>query len=143
MRILVINGPNLNLLGDREPEIYGASSLVDLEKELRSSFPDIMIEFVQSNHEGEIIDQLQRAARESIDGVVMNPAGYSHTSVAIRDAILAIRVPVVEVHLSNIHAREPFRHRSMTAGAAVGMISGLGKAGYHLAIRYLIEADRS
>lgn len=139
MRILVLNGPNLNLLGKREPDVYGAATLADIEVLVRDSFPEVTIEFVQTNHEGEIIDRLHRADEERIDGIVMNPAGYSHTSVAIRDTILAIDTPVIEIHLSNIHAREGFRQQSMTAGACSGMISGLGPSGYVLGVRYFVD----
>ncbi|MFO7313334.1 type II 3-dehydroquinate dehydratase [Rhodothermus marinus] len=142
MKILVLNGPNLNLLGKREPAIYGRITLQQLEKKLREAFPDVTLEFVQSNHEGELIDQLHRAEAEHFDGVVFNPGGYTHTSVAIRDAVAAISVPVVEVHLSNLHAREPFRQHSLTAAVCEGQIVGLGATGYRLAIQYLIERAR-
>jgi 3-dehydroquinate dehydratase-2 len=138
MKLLVLNGPNLNLLGTRETEVYGTGTLADLERALREEFAGVSLEFAQSNHEGELVDALQRAAREGFDGVVFNPAGYSHTSVALRDAVAAVDVPVVEVHISNVHARERFRHESRTAGAAVGVITGLGLAGYSLAVRYLL-----
>jgi len=136
MRILVVNGPNLNLLGTREPEIYGSGSLEDLETGLRKAFPNVTFSFVQSNHEGALIEAIQ-AAR--VDGVVLNGAGYTHTSVALRDAIHACPAPVIEVHISNIAGRERFRRRSITAGACVGSISGLGRSGYHLAVRYFLE----
>ncbi|MEX0747946.1 MAG: type II 3-dehydroquinate dehydratase [Rhodothermales bacterium] len=143
MKLLILNGPNLNLLGTREPETYGRITLADIEESLRSSFPEVILTFFQSNHEGELIDQLQSAAADGIDGIVFNPAGYTHTSVALRDAILAVRVEVVEVHLSNIHKREEFRHRSLTAGASVGQISGLGAIGYELAVRYFTSRTSS
>ena len=139
MKLLILNGPNLNLLGTREPETYGSTTLADIEASLREHFPQIAFTFFQSNHEGELIDRIQSASRDGIDGIVFNPAGYTHTSVALRDAILSTKVPVIEVHLSNIHRREEFRHRSLTAGAAVGQISGLGAIGYELAIRYLVS----
>ena len=139
MKILVLNGPNLNLLGKREPAIYGRTSLKDLEKMLREAFPDITLEFIQSNHEGALIDQLHRAEAEHFDGVVFNPGGYTHTSVALRDAIAAISVPVVEVHLSNLHAREDFRQHSLTAAVCEGQIVGLGAPGYRLAIRIALR----
>lgn len=139
MTVLVLNGPNLNLLGTREPETYGHGTLADLEADLRAAFPAVHWRFEQSNHEGALIDALHRAHADGLDGVVFNPGGYTHTSVALRDAVAAIGVPVVEVHLSNVHAREPFRHRSLTAAACVGQISGLGRTGYHLAVRYLRE----
>jgi len=139
MTILIINGPNLNLLGAREPEIYGSATLEDLTRGLETAFPEVEFEFYQSNHEGDLIDRLQEAAKTEADGIVFNPAGYSHTSVALRDTIGAIGIPVVEVHISNIHARERFRHRSMTGAASIGQIAGLGVAGYHLAVRYLLD----
>ena len=139
MKLLVLNGPNLNLLGKREPDVYGHVSLSAIEKSLRETYPGIEFEFFQSNHEGELIDRLQNSERDGFDGVIFNPAGYSHTSVALRDAIAAIDTPVIEVHISNISAREHFRHRSVTAAAAVGSISGLGIAGYRLAVTYFIS----
>ena len=137
MRIAVINGPNLNLLGSREPEIYGTASLEDLETGLREAFPGVSLEFVQSNSEGELVDAIQRAGQGDVLGIVLNAAAYSHTSVALRDAVSFCDVPVVEVHISNIHAREAFRRHSLTAEVADGVIAGLGTTGYHLAIRYL------
>lgn len=139
MNLLILNGPNLNLLGTREPETYGTTTLDDLADDLQAAFPEVDFTFVQSNHEGALIDALHEAHADSLDGVVLNPGGYTHTSVALRDSVAAIEVPVVEVHLSNIHAREAFRHTSRVAGACVGQISGLGPAGYHLAVRYLGE----
>ena len=142
MKLLVLNGPNLNLLGSREPETYGSLSLESIEKGIRSSFPDVLFDFFQSNHEGELIDRLQRCTESGVDGVVFNPGGYSHTSVAIRDAVAAIETPVVEVHISNIAARESFRHHSVIAGAAVGQISGLGMMGYHMAVTYFLNREK-
>lgn len=139
MKILILNGPNLNLLGTREPDTYGTTKLQDIENRLAGRFPEVTFTFAQSNHEGDLIDHLHAAAADSLDGAVINPGGYSHTSIALRDAVAAVDLPVVEVHLSNIHARESFRHRSMTAGACVGSISGLGAEGYALAVRYLVE----
>lgn len=138
MKIFVLNGPSLNLLGSREPEIYGHETLSELEQNLRDAFPETDFIFFQSNHEGELIDRLHQAQTEDAAGVVLNAAGFTHTSIALRDAISAISPPVIEVHISNIHAREDFRHRSLTAGACVGQISGLGRTGYHLAVRYLL-----
>jgi 3-dehydroquinate dehydratase II len=141
MRILVLNGPNLNRLGKREPEIYGTITLADLESALADAFPNVRFQFSQSNHEGELINSLHAAGDEGLDGVVINPAGFSHTSVALRDAIASIDVPVIEVHISNIHAREPFRHHSLTASASSGVITGLGLRGYHLAVQYLLDTS--
>jgi len=138
MHVLVLNGPNLNLLGMREPELYGEDTLADVEKGLRAAFPDVRFTFEQNNHEGTLIDAIQDAGLDHIAGIILNPGGYTHTSVALRDAIAAVRVPVVEVHLSNIYAREDFRHHSLLAPVCEGQISGLGIHGYHLALRYLM-----
>ncbi len=137
MHLLILNGPNLNLLGAREPDVYGRGSLENLEESIRSAFPELRFSFFQSNHEGALIDRLHVARPEGVTGVVFNPGAYTHTSVALRDAVAAIDLPVVEVHLSNIYAREAFRHESLLAPVAAGQISGLGAAGYHLAVRYL------
>jgi 3-dehydroquinate dehydratase-2 len=133
--VLVLNGPNLNLLGTREPGIYGAETLGDIESACRrhGRANGLVIEFRQSNHEGELIDWIQQA-RGRCAGIVINPAGYSHTSVAIRDALSAVELPIVEVHLSNIHQREEFRHHSYVSGVAKGVICGLGGQGYLLAL---------
>jgi 3-dehydroquinate dehydratase-2 len=139
-RILIINGPNLNLLGKREPEIYGTKTLADLEKELAHAFPDSELHFFQSNHEGDLIDKIQeQVGAPSVRGIVLNPGAYTHTSVALLDALKALTIPVVEVHLSNIHAREEFRRHSITAQAAKGIIAGFGFESYKMAIRYLLE----
>lgn len=140
MKITIINGPNLNLLGVREPEIYGRDTLQDIENRIREALKNSGVElsFYQSNSEGEIIDLLHDARyRHGADGIVINPGSYSHYSYAIRDAVSAIEIPVVEVHISNTQAREEFRHRSVTAGACVGKIEGLGWTGYLLAVLYL------
>lgn len=134
-RILVIHGPNLNLLGVREPEIYGKTSLEAINAELarRAEREGVEIDFFQSNHEGELIDRIQEAS-PSVDAIIINPAAYTHYSVAIRDALAAARVPAIEVHLTNIHAREEFRHRSVIAPVAVGQICGFGAMSYMLAL---------
>src|SRR5437660_7424650 len=134
--IYVLNGPNLNLLGTREPETYGHTSLADVETLCRNAGKrfDVTIEFHQSNHEGAIIDWIHEAARNQALGIVINPAGYTTTSVAILDAILAVKIPVIEVHISNIHARESFRHHSYISRAARAVICGFGIEGYALAI---------
>ena len=139
VRVLVLNGPNLNLLGTRETDVYGLASLAEIERDLRTAFPDVALAFAQHNGEGALIDALHAAERDGLDGVVLNPGGYAHTSAALRDAVAAIRVPVVEVHLSNVHAREPFRRRLVVAPACAGVITGLGPAGYALAVRYLLD----
>lgn len=137
MRILVLNGPNLNLLGSREPAVYGSDTLEDLELHIREAFPEIVFTFFQSNAEGTLIDSLHQAFYQDLDGVVFNPGGYTHTSIALRDAIAAIAIPVVEVHISNVHARESFRHTSLLAPVCLGQISGLGFDGYRLAVDHL------
>ena len=137
MKILILNGPNLNLIGKREPEIYGNQSLDDYIKALKNRFADCEIDAFQTNHEGVIIDKLQEAMGK-YDGVVFNPGGYSHTSIALADAVRAIGIPVVEVHISNIYEREEYRHHSYTAEAAVKSIVGHGLEGYAEAISYLI-----
>ena len=138
--IVIINGPNLNLLGSREPEIYGSQSLDDFFTELKAEFRDEEIVCFQSNSEGEIIDEIQRYGfDEPCKGIVLNPGGYSHYSVAIADAVAAVPVPVVEVHVSNIHAREDFLATTVTGRSAKGIITGLGLQGYALAVRYLLK----
>ncbi len=135
MKILVINGPNINLLGKREPEIYGTTSLETINNELlefkNSIDKDIELEFFQSNHEGELIDKIQNTDAE---GIIINPAGYTHTSIALADCIKGVNIPAVEVHLSNISSREEFRHTSITAPACTGQISGFKKDSYKLAL---------
>lgn len=137
MKIIIINGPNLNLLGKREPHIYGSRSFEDYLSELRSNFPTHQIDYQQSNHEGRIIDLIQQSVDE-YDGIILNAGGYSHTSVAIADAIRSIAVPVIEVHISNVFSREPFRHHSLIAPSVKGVITGFGLDSYRLAI-YALE----
>lgn len=138
MRIAIINGPNLNLLGKRETGIYGSMSFEEFLPSLKKKFAHITISYFQSNIEGELINELQRVGFEA-DGIVLNPAGYTHTSVAIGDAIAGIKAPVVEVHISNVHAREDFRKLSHVSAKAAGSIFGLGLKGYELAIEYLLS----
>jgi 3-dehydroquinate dehydratase-2 len=137
MHLTIINGPNLNLLGTREPEIYGSRSFDEFLEELKQRFTEINFDYFQSNHEGELIDKLQSCSGKT-DGVIFNGAGYTHSSIALADTIAAITAPVVEVHISNIHAREAFRHTSYTASKAIGVITGMGLAGYALAVRYFL-----
>jgi len=134
--LLVLNGPNLNLLGLREPEIYGAESLQDIEQRLRSRAAALgcAIDFFQTNAEHELIDRIHAAFREAVNFILINPGAFTHTSVALRDAFLATRIPFIEVHLSNIHAREPFRRHSYLSDIARGVICGLGSQGYELAL---------
>ena len=133
MTIQIINGPNLNLLGVREPNVYGSTSFDDFLPRLRACFPDVQIDYFQSNIEGELINKLQ-AVGFQCDGIVLNAAAYTHTSIALADCIRAISAPVVEVHISNVHQREAFRHQSMIAAACRGVICGFGLDGYRLAI---------
>jgi len=137
MRIAIINGPNLNLLGTREPELYGSQSFELYFAELHKKFPAVEFSYFQSNVEGELVNELQRVGFD-YDGIVLNPAGYTHTSVAIGDAIAAIKAPVIEVHISNIKAREEFRHISHVSAKCKGTIAGLGLAGYELAVKFFV-----
>lgn len=139
MKILIISGPNLSLLGKREPAVYGKRSLTDMERRLRKKFPKVRFKFVQTNHEGEIVDVLNDAQNGSFGGIVINPGAYTHYSYAIRDAIAALSTPVVEVHLSNVHAREEFRRHSVIAAVCRGVVAGFGVASYELAVRSLVE----
>ena len=135
-RILVLHGPNLNLLGAREPEIYGHTTLAEIHArmEARARTDGVLVESYQSNSEGGLIDRVQSAASEGIGFIIINPGGYTHTSVSLRDALLAVAIPFIEVHLSNPHAREAFRHKSFFSDIAVGVICGLGAQGYDLAL---------
>lgn len=142
-RVLVINGPNLNLLGRREPEIYGTESLADIEQRVRARAAKLgcEVEFRQSNHEGEIVTWLQEAGEGSgFDAVVLNPAAFTHSSYAIRDAIAGARVRLYEVHISNIHAREEFRRRSVISAVAAGVLAGMGTIGYELALEAAVRS---
>ncbi len=140
LRVLVVHGPNLNLLGTREPGIYGSTTLEEINGDLASTAKRFgaELEFFQSNHEGALIDRIQEAASWA-DGILINPGGLTHTSVSLRDALVATGLPVVEVHLSNIFAREEFRHRSLVSAIAVGVVSGLGPTGYRLALEALFD----
>jgi 3-dehydroquinate dehydratase-2 len=141
MKVAIVNGPNLNLLGQREPNIYGSQSFEAYLQELRSQFTQVDIHYFQSNIEGELINALQQYGF-GYDGIILNPGGYTHTSVAIGDCIAAITTPVIEVHISNIHAREDFRKLSHVSAKAKGTICGLGLAGYALALNYLVESNK-
>lgn len=137
MKLIIINGPNLNLLGVREPEIYGRQTFEEFFTYLQEEFPMATLHYFQSNHEGALIDKLHETGF-SYDGIILNAGAYTHTSIAIADAIGGIRTPVVEVHISNVHARESFRHTSYIAAKCVGSIVGLGLKGYELAIEYFL-----
>ena len=141
MKILIINGPNLNLLGKREPDIYGHQSFEDFLEELRSEFAEIEIAYFQSNIEGEIIDIIHLAGFE-VNGILLNAGGYTHTSVAISDAIAGVTTPVLEIHISNIYKREEFRHKSIISKECVGLISGLGLDSYRLGINYFLLKNK-
>ncbi len=139
MQINIINGPNLNLLGIREPSVYGKQSFEQYFEELQRQFPGVSFHYFQSNVEGELINELQRVGF-SADGIILNPGGYTHTSVAIGDAVAAIEAPVIEVHISNVSAREDFRRLSHVSSKARGTIAGLGLKGYELAVRFFLDA---
>jgi len=141
MKILVLNGPNLNMLGIREPEIYGKETLEDIKAYIleQTENEDVELTFYQSNHEGALIDKIHEA-HSAFDGIVINPGAYTHYSYAIADALSSVKTPAVEVHLSNIHKREGFRHTSVTAASCIGQICGFGKYGYVMAIHALVEA---
>jgi 3-dehydroquinate dehydratase-2 len=137
LKIQIINGPNLNLLGKREPEVYGSTSFEEYFEELKKQFPQIKLHYFQSNVEGELINKIHEVGFD-FDAILLNAGGYTHTSVAISDAIAGVTAPVLEVHISNIYKREEFRHKSIISQACVGMISGLGLKGYELGIRYFL-----
>ncbi len=139
MNILIVNGPNLNMLGQREPSVYGHQTLEDILQELNDKFPQHHLSHFQSNHEGELVDRLQQAMGDGTQGLVINGAALSHYSYALQDALSMLSFPKVEVHISHIFAREPFRHHSVISPACTGMISGLGTHGYHLALHWLGE----
>lgn len=138
MNILIINGPNLNMLGTREPEIYGHETLMDIMDQLQQKFPAVGIRHFQSNHEGALLDRIQESMNEEIDGIVINGGALTHYSYALADALSMLKVPRVEVHISHIFAREPFRHKSVIAPVCDGMISGMGTKGYELAVAFLV-----
>ncbi|MFN4892193.1 MAG: type II 3-dehydroquinate dehydratase [Bacteroidota bacterium] len=139
MKIAIINGPNLNLLGKREPDVYGHQSFEDYLQQLRTAYPEIELRYYQSNVEGELINEIQKQGFD-VDGIIFNPGGYTHTSVALRDAVSAIPAAVIEVHISNVHAREDFRQVSYISGVAKGTIAGLGLKGYELALLSFIQS---
>ncbi|SEI54234.1 3-dehydroquinate dehydratase [Dyadobacter koreensis] len=136
-KILILNGPNLNLLGTREPTVYGKQTFEDYFQALKNEFPKTQLHYYQSNHEGDLIDKIHEVGF-SFDGIIVNAGGYSHTSVALADALSAVTTPAVEVHISNIHAREKFRHHSFLTDRCKGMICGLGLKGYEMAVRYFL-----
>ena len=140
-RILVLHGPNLNLLGSREPEIYGRDTLADIDRRLIAlgKAAGVPVSCFQSNHEGKLIDRVQLAKKQQVTSIIINPAGFTHTSVALRDALAGVAIPFIEVHLSNIHAREPFRRQSYFSDLAVGTICGLGSRGYEMALQFVLR----
>ncbi|WP_420868804.1 type II 3-dehydroquinate dehydratase [Cupriavidus pauculus] len=142
--MLVLHGPNLNLLGTREPQTYGHTTLADIDEALakRAALAGIGLDTFQSNHEGALVDRIHAARTEGVDFIVINPAAYTHTSVALRDALAGVAIPFVEVHLSNVHRREPFRHHSYFSDQAIGVICGLGWQGYLLALEYVLAQEQ-
>jgi len=141
MKVQIINGPNLNLLGKREPDVYGATSFDTFFQELKKKFPGFTLTYMQSNIEGELVNQLQQSGFES-NGIILNAGAYTHTSIALHDAIAAVPAPVIEVHISNVYAREEFRHKSLITSKCVGLITGFGLLGYELAIQYLLSKQK-
>ncbi len=141
MKIQIINGPNLNLLGKREPEVYGSKGFDEFFAELQKRFPKVELSYYQSNIEGELITKLQEVGF-NYDGIILNAAAYTHTSIALHDAIGAIKTPVVEVHISNVYAREEFRHKSLITSKCVGLITGFGLEGYAMAIQYIQNSKK-
>ena len=141
MKILLLNGPNLNLLGTREPQTYGATTLAELEASMTAlaAAAGATLRCFQSNHEGALVDRIHAARDEAIDAIIINPAAYTHTSVALRDALAGVAIPFVEVHISNVHAREPFRHHSYLSGIAAGVLAGFGVDGYRMALEHLLR----
>ena len=139
--ILVLHGPNLNLLGIREPDVYGKTTLEDINQGLlnQAAEKEVELEPFQSNSEGELVDQIQRGLKDEIEGIIINPGALTHYSIAVRDALAALKIPIIEVHLSNIYQREEFRHKSVTAPVVTGQISGLGAEGYYLALEKLVQ----
>jgi 3-dehydroquinate dehydratase-2 len=139
--LLLLNGPNLNLLGTREPEVYGSTSLADVERTAseQATAADAVLSVFQSNHEGALIDRIQAAKKEGVDAIVINPGGLTHTSVSLRDALAGVAIPFIEVHISNIHQREAFRHHSYLSSVAAGVICGLGVDGYTAAIAFALK----
>jgi len=145
LHVLALHGPNLNLLGAREPQHYGCRTLAEIDAMLEAEAErlDCGLVAFQSNHEGELVERVHAAREEGVDGIIINPAAYTHTSVALRDALTGCEIPFVEVHLSNIHRRESFRHRSLLADVALGVVAGLGPTGYRLALMGLVEHLRA
>lgn len=141
IHLLLLNGPNLNLLGAREPEVYGSTTLAEIEQRavLQASQAGAMLSIFQSNHEGSLIDRIHAARQEGVNGIIINPGGLTHTSVALRDALTGVAIPFIEVHISNIHQREAFRHFSYLSGAAQAVLCGFGIDGYRLAIDHLLQ----
>ncbi len=139
-KILVLHGPNLNLLGTRQPEIYGRETLADIDRRLATEAKagGAQLDIFQSNHEGDLIDRVQAARQQQVDWIIINPGGYTHTSVALRDALSGVAIPFIEVHLSNIHAREAFRHHSYFSAIAAGSVIGLGSGGYLAALHHIL-----